>query len=38
VASEVSIEMIEYQITVSVKPRRVPMRSMSLPKPVWPMV
>ena len=32
----VNIETSEYQITVRVRPRRVPMRSMSLPKTVCP--
>src|SRR5579863_364015 len=36
-ASDVSIDTIEYQITVSVRPRRVPIRSMRRPNPVWPM-
>src|SRR5579863_4345386 len=36
-ANDVSIEMIEYQITVRVRPRRVPMRSMSRPNTLCPM-
>src|SRR5579863_8788532 len=36
-ASEVNIEMMEYQMTVRVRPRRVPMRSMSRPNTDCPM-
>ena len=35
-ANEVAIETIEYQATVTVNPRRVPMRSITLPKTVCP--
>ena len=35
-ASEVSIETIEYQTTVNVSPRRVPTRSIIRPKTVCP--
>src|ERR1035441_10157424 len=31
------MEIVEYPMTESVSPRRVPMRSMSLPNPVCPM-
>ena len=36
-ASEVSIAAIEYQMTVTVSPRRVPTRSMMRPETVCPM-
>src|SRR5271154_5127657 len=36
-ARDVSMETIEYQITVRVRPRRVPMRSMRRPNTVCPM-
>ena len=35
-ASEVSIDTSEYQATVSVRPRREPMRSISRPQADWP--
>ena len=35
-ASDVSIEIVEYQTTVRVRPRRVPTRSINLPKTVCP--
>src|SRR5580658_6905268 len=36
-ARDVSMETIEYQITVRVRPRRVPMRSIRRPNTVCPM-
>src|SRR4029077_3453645 len=35
-ASEVSIAAIEYQMTVTVRPLRVPTRSITRPETVWP--
>src|SRR5689334_4088853 len=35
-ASDVSMAAIEYQITVIVRPLRVPMRSIKRPATVWP--